>query len=1675
MDVDTFKIRLTALPFLSKSDVASYQQRVQQGRVSPETLFREAVRVNKQRKAKEILKKKREFRFMIADIGLQFWDRRSLTRLIDENTVLIRLKARAEKLVKIRERESIGKRRGRLVTFLSGLKLDQADKDKLLERFDGGNSVQVLTQNAIALKKKKNSQAISKDREFLKKSISRIGISQPLQNGIMAKFKPGKEAVRKLIEEAKRLKQNSGKSIINVRRGELSQLANKLNVATNFSKRVAGVDSIEKADALKETIEKAGEKKRVDTIANEKDRLKKIVKEIGIQGAFSGSIAAIKNQLDLNTVKLDIVEASKVVLAKLSNEKNVSSNFSNPISALVFVDRLVPLKKQIEEAGLRVNTNKKQQKFEILSKNKQNFVEFVQKSTLPVNKQQVFINRMTLETVNIPKLREDVATMEKNLKNTQRQKDLNELGAYIKYKNVNKTGLLNTFQTTNVSLVNIKKEVDTLVQKKKNFQAEKNNLAKKANRISLNVNIKNVNSKNNVKTIREKIENAYRKKIQNNKKELSNFALQANINALDDLTKISNLNTLNMAKEMVKQETKNKLYAITASLDVSPILVSKIGSINTIQDVKNVSQEIKTAIHKRNTNMKNANRKQVRQFTNRTRVNLAREQKKINKNKENAYQNEKKLLYEQKQVEIKQLIEQQKIAKNQLIEQQKIETHQKNINKLVEHLTKIGLDTNQQSYFIEQYAVYNKPVNAIKKEANNFYVKLFREYREKSLPKLIENLKKYKLDDSNIEHIVNKYTKTYIEPNVLLNEAKVINTMRTQERWVEVEEEFIDYLDRLTLKPDNRRKITTALEGYFVNFRPLKKSATNMAIKTKNEPRALGRKELVNHINKFPGIGRYNKVQFLKNYNRGVANLNTLKSGAENLKGVKNAEKNIEIREKLNKNATNKLNLEAKNATNKLNLEAKNAANKMNKQTLKNIENKLNQEKKEMKKNQNIYFKRYITNNLGLNTSNDKVQKILNNYNKYPNYIKNHMSEAETLRALTNERIRLTNSAKMLPKDEIRNKRIKNIKNVSDVQQLNSDIVGAYVSMIRKELTNMVLQSGVKANINVGSINSLQKAEETRAKLMNAIERKKNQEYTTVQNAVRNMAPENQTTILQKFTTQNVPLNKMLKRVAELKQQRAIEAYKNRRSQLYNYMNTQLNMNVEDRKTIMNEFNNTGTLENMIKKATNLKNNRIAEKIAADRLKVQKIIEPLELSEANRNLILRNFNTNPGTVLSSETKAKALKTRRDNEKRANERLQLSNHLKSLLLSETNTSKILNIFDRTPEKTLTMSKLNATGVRKQRNRESLTDTMKTLILSDAVKTELLKRFRDKPGDLNTLIAKARQIDAKARKQLDLQKQTRNYVVSLQLGNKDTPILKKVTNMLTPQTAKTIRSEADKVKRELDAETTEKKRVEIKTFMNKTTITAAMKRSFIVTVKLDTDVDALKRKIQAAERTLKEATGQRGRLKAELRTYLNTLDLTNEERKRIEGGVGAQTKSLSALKRQARTISERKQIIRLRRGMLKTTTKMRTLKTESNTRQRTVMRTKAAKAFKKNKNIKDRELLKPRLEKHLYSLPNIPQKRIDEYLTSYMNGKKTIQELTTISNAKNKQFAKTKKRLLTLVPKLPVKNEIKTDLLKKLKTSRMNIDEFKTNTKNLIVRQFIPTKEKKKLIDQLLSLE
>jgi len=1653
MNVDTFRVRLAALPFLSKSEIESYQQRVQQGRVDPQTLYREALALHQGRRSEEIGKKRRDLERRLANVNLNYDDLYQLLDTVNDKSDLDELYERGQKIAAYRKKQDVGTRRAKLTKSLEGIQINQTDKNALLKKFDDGkNTIRTLVENAKKLEKKKASERISKQRKLLRESIKNLGISQVNQSKILNKFKTGKFAVKNLIEEAKKLKKVKVLKGIAGKRAELTEIATKLGVAQNFEKQIKAVDTGDKADALKNTIEKAGERRLMAELSNEKDKLTNLAKEIGIYDSFAGAISGASTMQALNVVKLDIVQASKVALSKFSNEQNVGSNFSRAISNLRFLDRLVPLKKRIEEAGIQKSENKKRETNAILEQDKESFINFVRKSTLPPNKQTVFINRMRLKNVNIPKLRENVVTMEKTLKNTKRDKELNELLAYVKNLNLDKSDFITRFKNTNVSLENLKKEINAVTRKQFNLKVAKNRLAERAKRISYELNISNVKNANNVKIVNERISNAYKKKLQNNKKALSNFALQANIDILNNLSAINDLNKLNAAKNVVKKRTKDKLRQIAKSTGMNQILVSKINTVSTAEDVKNLTRQMKGSINTQIKNSKVQLQKETNRETKRRREEAMREKERILRNQEAMYQKEKTLMTEKK-----------KLERNAMVEEQNMVSHQLDMNEIIEYLNELGIEPKDHQYFINQYTTYNKPVNVIKKDANRYYMKLYREYRDKNLPGLVNSLKKLKIDPSNIDYIINKYVTTYMESPVLLNEAKKIENLRKAEAGIRNDVNFANYVGALTLNQAERDRIALALDAYFVNFEPLIKSATAAHIKTKNAPRSADRKALENYINK-QGLSRVNKMKMMKGFDTGMGTLNSMKTIISNLRNTRNAQKNIKIKAKLNKEASNKAALEQKNLS-----------NAVNEQRLKEMENQLKREEENMKKNQNIHFRRYILNNLGLNATNERVKKLINSYDKYPDDMPQYWEKAEKIKLLNDERKRLTNRAKALPADEKRNQRIKNIKNGNDIKRLDENITRGYVDIIRREISNMTLQSGLKFNLNLGKVTTVKEAEQVRERLMNAISRKKNIDMMKLQKAIQPMSVQNQTMILQKFTTQNIPINKMLKRVAELKEKRADEKYKAERASLYTFLDKELNMNVEDRKSILKDFDEVKTLTGIENKARKLKDQRVREKIAANRNKIEKILQPLDLNEADKKSILANFNAKPGSVVLFETKARNLKSMRKREKRANERTQLSRHLKSLNLSETNVKKILNTFDRTPDKSLTISKLNATDLRKQRNRERLVESMKPLMITNAVRTNILKAFRNNPGSVNRLISRAKEIDAKSRNQDTLQKETKQYIVSLQLGNKNTPILNKINNSLTPEKAQNLRKQAEKIRGELNAEALEKKRSNVRNFANNANITATMKRTFVNSVQPNTNVDAVKRKIQEAEKALKNKRSIRGRLKTELRAFLNTLNLTKEQKNRLEGDVGDNTKNISALKRKAQAMVNRKKTNIIVTEMREAKARKRNVRNAARRREEQVKRVKAAKAFKENKNRKDRQLLKPRLEKHLYSLPNLPQKRIDEYLKSYMDGKNTIQKITTISSAKDKQFAKTKKRMAVLLPKLPIKKEMKNELVKRLKTKRVNIDDLKTNIKNTIVKQLIPAKEKKNLINQLLSME
>lgn len=127
MDVGTFKVRLAGLPFLTKSDVLAYQQMAARG-ADKSILLRRAYRDNQIKRGMAIAKKRKEFALILADVKLGRRNKMSLLRLVNDKTDLKRLKSRANRLVEIRKREAKTRPQQALSRFLTGLKINQADK-----------------------------------------------------------------------------------------------------------------------------------------------------------------------------------------------------------------------------------------------------------------------------------------------------------------------------------------------------------------------------------------------------------------------------------------------------------------------------------------------------------------------------------------------------------------------------------------------------------------------------------------------------------------------------------------------------------------------------------------------------------------------------------------------------------------------------------------------------------------------------------------------------------------------------------------------------------------------------------------------------------------------------------------------------------------------------------------------------------------------------------------------------------------------------------------------------------------------------------------------------------------------------------------------------------------------------------------------------------------------------------------------------------------------------------------------------------------------------------------------------------------------------------------------------------------------------------------------------------
>jgi hypothetical protein len=120
-------------------------------------------------------KKRKEFGLILADVKLGRRNKMSLLRLVNDKTDLKRLKVTREQAC--RDTEEGKPRQGRnraLSRFLTGLKINQADKNAFIKRLGEGESVGVIRKDALALQQRVAAKGVSKERQFSERMPSSV-------------------------------------------------------------------------------------------------------------------------------------------------------------------------------------------------------------------------------------------------------------------------------------------------------------------------------------------------------------------------------------------------------------------------------------------------------------------------------------------------------------------------------------------------------------------------------------------------------------------------------------------------------------------------------------------------------------------------------------------------------------------------------------------------------------------------------------------------------------------------------------------------------------------------------------------------------------------------------------------------------------------------------------------------------------------------------------------------------------------------------------------------------------------------------------------------------------------------------------------------------------------------------------------------------------------------------------------------------------------------------------------------------------------------------------------------------------------------------------------------------------------------------------------------------------
>jgi hypothetical protein len=1119
--------------------------------------------------------------------------------------------------------------------FLATVQLNATNKTLFMNRAkEEGSNVDALIEEAKGLAKQQANERIAKKKEQFRKILQNYKLNDSDKNALIGEINEttnlnsmkgrANKLVQERMDEKKNVIQQNLFSFLEPL--EINQ-SNKLEFMRLFKNNGANVNAI-KNQALK-----LQESKKKGNIEAGRTKLESRLTNLGL------------NQIDQNTLMKKYNNGNRDVnrLIQEAKELRKTRNAESANKALqeyiLYINKLPNLTNQDKKNlvnSKNLNRNKalnlsKKRGAEKKETEKKEFVGFLSDLGLTNENRQAMINKYNSNTLTVNALKQEAISLRNTKISEKKAKLLAHLNGLGLNNDVQKK-FLNRVENTNLNT--LKANANAVAKKiaREKQEYERKELENYINSLGLNTNNKlnilknnpSLNEGRNLANTKRKAKNQANE-IKRQRQELEKYINASGLNESNKLNILKNNPSLNEGRKMVNSMLQKKIQDKRAKDRVAlQIFLNKLG----LNKNKGEQKEFFNNFNK-NVNL-NAIKSKATIFA---------------KNKKNKEKSQKR-------------------------------------QELQKHLINLGLTNQEQAQFLNKFNANAENANALKLQASNFVNKLIKERRAMARQELVTYLNTLTLDSEDINKILKQFDETNTNSNVLKARAKEINNSRKQERFVEVEEEFYNYLNTLkNLTPENRTEITSKLNGYFTNWNSIKKTATNRAIQRAEERRAQQKAELSNYMTNL-GLNNNQQRNLFKSLNNGIKNLTALKNEARELKKQKN------IRNKAQKKKELSSILAGLNLTNKNQIDFLEKFNN-NTATFKNIVDEAMELEANRISTRRNEFNIFMT-NLGLEQNDRNL--ILKNFDANPRSINSLRNKAQKLKGTRNiqERRRIreelrsylntlnmlnkSNKQKLLANNTRSYNNVKNEANqiqetkkkIKEQQELRVELRKYLntLNMLNKSNKQKLLANNTRSYNNVkNEANKLQEFKKTAKKSANT---------ETLKRAMEGLNTNNQLYILDKFNSQNVTLNNMLREVSELKKKKLANKRAEDREELVSYMNG-LNITNSNKKKILKNYDSqAANLQTLANRATQL--NAKAKNRAAQRQELSNYINNLGI---NGTPLLQKFDSGRSTLNRLKTEANKMRSLANAREVNSKKDDIRAYMKNTLIPDKNKRSFVN--------------------------------------------------------------------------------------------------------------------------------------------------------------------------------------------------------------------------------------------------------------------------------------------------------------------------------------------------------------------------------------------------------------